>query len=37
MLILAKATLAMMIGFIIALIFGLILIPILKKLKLNKE
>ena len=37
MLILAKATLAMMIGFIIALIFGLILIPILKKIKAKQR
>lgn len=36
MLILAKGAMAMMLGFIIALIAGLILIPILKKLHLNQ-
>lgn len=37
MLILAKAVLAMMIGFITAVIFGLILIPILKKIKVRQK
>ena len=36
MLILAKAAMAMMLGFILSLIAGLILIPILKKLKLKQ-
>ncbi|MDD2518650.1 MAG: phospho-N-acetylmuramoyl-pentapeptide-transferase [Bacilli bacterium] len=37
MLILAKAVLAMMIGFILAIIFGLILIPLLKKIKVKQK
>lgn len=37
MLILAKAMLAMMIGFIMAVIFGLVLIPILKKIKVRQK
>lgn len=37
MLILAKATLAMMIGFIASIIFGFILIPILKKIKFGQR
>lgn len=37
MLILAKAMLAMMIGFISSVIFGLILIPILKKIKVRQK
>ena len=37
MLILAKAVLAMMIGFILAIIFGLILIPILRKIKVQQR
>ena len=37
MLALAKATLAMMIGFIVAIIAGLILIPLLKKLKAGQR
>ena len=37
MLILAKAMLAMMIGFITAVIFGFILIPILKKIKVRQK
>lgn len=37
MLILAKAVLSMMIGFIISVIFGLILIPILKKIKVRQR
>ena len=37
MLILAKAMLAMMIGFILSIIFGLILIPILKKIKIRQK
>ncbi|MFI3307936.1 MAG: phospho-N-acetylmuramoyl-pentapeptide-transferase [Mycoplasmatota bacterium] len=36
MLILAKAILAMMIGFVIAVFFGLVLIPILKKVKIKQ-
>lgn len=36
MLILAKATMAMMLGFILSIIAGLILIPILKKFKLKQ-
>ena len=37
MLILAKATLAMMIGFITAIILGFILIPLLKKIKVGQR
>ena len=37
MLILAKAVLAMMIGFITSVIFGLILIPFLKKIKVRQK
>lgn len=37
MLILAKAILAMMIGFIASIIFGFILIPILKKIKFGQR
>ncbi|MBQ4634435.1 MAG: phospho-N-acetylmuramoyl-pentapeptide-transferase [Bacilli bacterium] len=37
MLVLAKSILAMMIGFIIAMIFGYILIPILKKMKVKQN
>ena len=37
MLILAKAMLAMMIGFISSVIFGLILIPILKRIKIKQK
>lgn len=37
MLILAKAVLSMMIGFIIAVILGLILIPLLKKIKVRQK
>lgn len=37
MLILAKAMLAMMIGFIMAVIFGLVLIPVLKKIKVRQK
>ena len=37
MLILAKAVLAMMIGFVISVIFGLILIPFLKKIKVRQK
>ena len=37
MLILAKAVLAMMIGFITAVIFGFILIPFLKKIKVKQK
>lgn len=37
MLILAKAVLSMMIGFILAVILGLILIPILKKIKVRQK
>lgn len=37
MLILAKAMLAMMIGFITSVVFGLILIPILKKIKVRQK
>ena len=37
MLILAKAVLAMMIGFITAVIFGLILIPFLKRIKVRQK
>ena len=37
MLILAKAMLAMMIGFITAVVFGLILIPFLKKIKVRQK
>lgn len=37
MLILAKAMLAMMIGFITAVVFGFILIPILKKIKVRQK
>lgn len=37
MLILAKATLAMMIGFILSVFFGLVLIPELKKLKIRQK
>jgi len=36
-LILAKAMLAMMIGFVTAIIFGLILIPILKRIKIRQK
>ena len=37
MLILAKAVLAMMIGFVTSVIFGLILIPFLKKIKVRQK
>ena len=37
MLILAKAMLAMMIGFISSVVFGFILIPILKKIKVRQK
>ena len=37
MLILAKAMLAMMIGFITSVIFGAILIPILKRIKVKQK
>ncbi len=37
MLVLAKSVLAMMIGFIIAIIFGYILIPLLKKFKIGQN
>ncbi len=37
MLILAKAVLALMIGFIISVIFGFVLIPFLKKLKIKQQ
>ena len=37
MLILTKAMLALMIGFIISAIFGLLLVPVLKKLKANQK
>ena len=37
MLVLAKSTLAMMLGFVIAIILGFILIPLLKKLKIKQE
>ena len=37
MLILAKAILAMTIGFLSSVIFGLILIPILKKVKIKQK
>lgn len=37
MLILAKAVLALMIGFIISVVFGFILIPFLKKLKVKQQ
>lgn len=37
MLILAKATMAMMIGFILAIILGLILIPLLRKLHIGQS
>ena len=37
MLILAKAVLAMMIGFITAVIFGLVLIPFLKRIKVKQK
>ena len=37
MLILAKAVLAMMIGFVTAVIFGLVLIPFLKKIKVRQK
>ena len=37
MLILTKSVLAMMIGFIIAMIFGYLLIPILKKMKVKQN
>ena len=37
MLILAKATMAMMIGFILAIILGLILIPILRKFHIGQS
>ena len=37
MLILAKAVLAMMIGFILAIIFGLILISLLRKIKVQQR
>lgn len=36
-LVLAKATLAMMIGFTISIIFGLFLIPVLKKMKVRQK
>ena len=35
MLILAKTTLAIMLGFILSLIFGFMIIPILKKSEIN--
>ncbi len=37
MLILAKAVLAMMIGFILAIVFGLILIPFLRRIKIQQK
>lgn len=37
MLVLAKSVLAMMVGFVIAMIFGYILIPILKKMKVKQN
>ena len=37
MLILAKSAMAMMLGFILALITGLILLPILKKFKMKQS
>jgi UDP-N-acetylmuramyl pentapeptide phosphotransferase/UDP-N-acetylglucosamine-1-phosphate transferase len=37
MLILAKSAMAMMLGFILALITGLILLPVLKKLKMKQK
>lgn len=37
MLILAKAILALMIGFILSIIFGLIIIPMLRKMKINQK
>jgi len=37
MLILAKAAMAMMLGFVLAIIFGLILIPLLKKLHIGQK
>lgn len=37
MLVLAKSVLAMMIGFVIAMIFGYILIPVLKKMKVKQN
>ena len=37
MLILAKSAMAMMLGFILALITGLILLPVLKKLKMKQS
>ena len=37
MLILAKAVLALMIGFIISVIFGLVAIPFLRKLKVKQQ
>ena len=37
MLILAKATLAMMVSFIISVIFGLLLIPILRKMNVKQR
>ena len=37
MLILAKATMAMMIGFILAIILGLILIPLLRKFHIGQS
>ena len=37
MLILAKATMAMMIGFILAIILGLVLIPILRKFHIGQS
>ena len=37
MLILAKAAMAMMLGFILALIAGLVLIPLLKRLKVKQS
>ena len=37
MLILAKAAMAMMLGFIFSIITGLVLIPILKKMKMGQN
>ena len=36
-LILAKAVLALMIGFIISVVFGFVLIPFLRRLKVNQQ
>ena len=37
MLVLTKAVLAMMIGFALSVIFGLIMIPVLKKMKVKQK